>query len=502
MFSESGELIGIVTSQFTAGQNLNFAVPINYARGLLSSDNEMTLADAAIHYPREEPASQTAATSSQPNSTSAYAEQLKAAVKSSGVSYQSIDDDTWRIDYRDGTYLDAVTVFVSVLTDMALFQAIVAKQPTLTDGLAAKLLTLSWQQNLAKMGLDPSGDLLALQEFPIQMIDGETVNLVADAVAAAADEAAGVLVDIPVLKRLGDLTFISRGDEIDVIEVLGGAAIIRYQNSSWEEQDFDDVDRRQFFNESDSFSVALIDEASQIPIDSMPDIAMMNAREVSADVIEIMRGERNINGNRFTFLEYSANIEEFDVTYLGLYYSDASGTLQIVGWSTSNIFGETRGKIERFASGFFLTSQGGDALSSNVATLSGGNAAGELQAQFGLFVPDAAGNTSFVETRSIPNTAGQSFGWFIEVGAVSDPIWWTEQLMLPEAPASWGELESQANVSISRDRRTITTRDESEAIDGWIYNMWEVSEGNPSGQYSIRVTLSDGRSTAFLFAVE
>ena len=502
MFSESGELIGIVTSQFTAGQNLNFAVPINYARGLLSSDNEMTLADAAIHYPREEPASQTAATSSQPNSTSAYVEQLKAAVKSSGVSYQSIGDDTWRIDYRDGTYLDAVTVVVSVFTDMALFQAIVAKQPTSTDGLAAKLLTLSWQQNLVKIGLDPSGDLLALQEFPIQMIDGETVNLVADAVAAAADEAARVLVDIPVLKRLRDLTFISRGDEIDVIEVLGGAAIIRYQNSSWEEQDFDDVDGRLFFNESDLFFVALIDEASQIPIDSMPDIAMMNLREVGTDVIEIMRGERNINGNRFTFIEYSANIGDLEVAYLGLYYSDASGTLQIVGWSTSNIFGGTRGKIERFASGFFLTSQGGDALSSNVATLSGGSAAGELQAQFGLFVPDAAGNTSFVETRSIPNTAGQSFGWFIEVGAVSDPIWWTEQLMLPEAPASWGELGSQANVSISRDRRTITTRDESEAIDGWIYNMWEVIEDDPSGQYSIRVTLSDGRSTEFLFAVE
>ena len=30
-----------------------------------------------------------------------------------------------------------------------------------------------------------------------------------------------------------------------------------------------------------------------------------------------------------------------------------------------------------------------------------------------VFVPDAAGDTSFVETRSIPNTAGQSFGWFI-----------------------------------------------------------------------------------------
>ena len=358
MFNESGELVGIVTSQFTAGQNLNFAVPVNYARGLLSSDSEMTLADAAVRYPREGPASQPAATSSQADSDSAYVAQLKAVVEASGVSYQSIDDETWRIDYRDGTYLDAVTVVVFVYADMALFQATVAEQPTLTDGLAAKLLTLSWQQDLVKLGLDPDGDLLALQELPLQIIDGETVNRVADAVAAAADEAAGVLVGSPVLERLGDLTFLSTGDETEVIEVLGGAAIIRYQASSWEEQATDIVGAREFFNESESFFITLIEEASQIPIDSMPDIAVINAREgVRGDVTEIRRGGRNINGNRFTFIEFSASASGFDLTYLGLFYSDASGTLQILGWSTSNIFEDTRGKIEQFASGFSLTSQ-------------------------------------------------------------------------------------------------------------------------------------------------
>ena len=357
MFNESGELIGIVTSQFTAGQNLNFAVPVNYARGLLSSDSEMTLADAAVRYPREGPASQPAATSSQADSTSADVAQLKAVVEASGVSYQSIDDETWRIDYRDGTYLDAVTVVVFVYADMALFQATVAEQPTLTDGLAAKLLTLSWQQDLVKLGLDSDGDLLALQELPLQIIDGETVKRVADAVAAAADEAAGVLVGSPVLERLGDLAFLSTGDETEVIEVLGGAAIIRYQASSWEEQAIDFVGARQFFNESESFFITLVDEASQIPIDSMPDIAVLNARELGADVTEIRRGERNINGNRFTFIEYSASVSGFDLTYLGLFYSDASGTLQILGWSTSNIFEDTRGKIEQFASGFSLTPQ-------------------------------------------------------------------------------------------------------------------------------------------------
>ena len=144
MFNDSGELIGIVTSQFTAGQNLNFAIPINYARGLMSSNIEMTLADAAVQYPREGPPPQPAGTSSQAASTSAYVTQLKAVVEASGVSYERIDDDIWMINYRDGTYLDSVTVGVSVFADMALFQAIVADQPTLTDDLAAKLLTLSW----------------------------------------------------------------------------------------------------------------------------------------------------------------------------------------------------------------------------------------------------------------------------------------------------------------------------------------------------------------------
>jgi len=42
VLSASGEVIGIVASQQVAGQNLNFAVPINYARGLLQEVNRAT----------------------------------------------------------------------------------------------------------------------------------------------------------------------------------------------------------------------------------------------------------------------------------------------------------------------------------------------------------------------------------------------------------------------------------------------------------------------------
>ncbi len=44
LFNSSGEVIGIITYLFKSGQNINFAVPINYARGMISDQATKTLA--------------------------------------------------------------------------------------------------------------------------------------------------------------------------------------------------------------------------------------------------------------------------------------------------------------------------------------------------------------------------------------------------------------------------------------------------------------------------
>jgi len=45
LFNPSGEVIGIITFLFKSGQNINFAVPINYARGMIGDQASKTLAD-------------------------------------------------------------------------------------------------------------------------------------------------------------------------------------------------------------------------------------------------------------------------------------------------------------------------------------------------------------------------------------------------------------------------------------------------------------------------
>src|SRR5262245_26590764 len=45
LFNSSGEVIGVITSLLKSGQNINFAVPINYARGMIGDQPSRTLAD-------------------------------------------------------------------------------------------------------------------------------------------------------------------------------------------------------------------------------------------------------------------------------------------------------------------------------------------------------------------------------------------------------------------------------------------------------------------------
>ncbi len=58
LFNTAGEVIGIVAMQIREGQNLNFAIPIDYARGMLSANNPQPLASIyELEPPSEAPAS-------------------------------------------------------------------------------------------------------------------------------------------------------------------------------------------------------------------------------------------------------------------------------------------------------------------------------------------------------------------------------------------------------------------------------------------------------------
>jgi len=66
LFDNAGRLVGITSFKLRGGEALNFAVPINYVRGMLGGASRLTLAELATKYPK--PQSETLPAASASNS--------------------------------------------------------------------------------------------------------------------------------------------------------------------------------------------------------------------------------------------------------------------------------------------------------------------------------------------------------------------------------------------------------------------------------------------------
>jgi S1-C subfamily serine protease len=99
IFNVKGEVIGIAAATLAEGQNLNFAVPIDYAKGMLSSPSAPRSL-AAIYEPEPEPEkASTPATATAASPTSAVLDPVKREIADVGiVSFLERKLGTWRED--------------------------------------------------------------------------------------------------------------------------------------------------------------------------------------------------------------------------------------------------------------------------------------------------------------------------------------------------------------------------------------------------------------------
>ena len=107
-----------------------------------------------------------------------------------------------------------------------------------------------------------------------------------------------------------------------------------------------------FEHSSGEVSLSLIVERSEIPVEAMYGIALANGRVVDPEVRATRRGSRSVNGVQVGFQEMEATVDGIPFTLFGHYYSDSSGTIQITGWTTTNLIDEHRDTIERFVASF------------------------------------------------------------------------------------------------------------------------------------------------------
>lgn len=95
----------------------------------------------------------------------------------------------------------------------------------------------------------------------------------------------------------------------------------------------------------------LICEGIEIPLETLKTAAISNGREVSPD-LEIVRQEyRTVNGMKVLLLQMEGTMQGIRFTYFGYYFSNASGSLQFVTYTSKALFNKSEKELEELLNG-------------------------------------------------------------------------------------------------------------------------------------------------------
>lgn len=116
-----------------------------------------------------------------------------------------------------------------------------------------------------------------------------------------------------------------------------------------------------------------------------------------------------------------------------------------------------------------------------------------VDTEFGVF-----GECGLTPSTYVPWAVGEAFGWSVQVPD-GQPVAWREELVLPSAPQEW----SGSNfVDIKDDGRTAVTAGVDLPFDGELAHAWRLDDGDPPGDYELRLWIDGNLHQIFRFRVE
>lgn len=179
---------------------------------------------------------------------------------------------------------------------------------------------------------------------------GETVILYPDGTWKYSSTDEPALREIPVntdnfVKPL-DATF-----QVKSKSVPGAAVWISPKLWSFENGKGEDAAEYEFNLRNEDAYGMMITEGIEIPLLSLRDIAIENARRAAPD-LEIKKEEyRTVNGVKVLCLQMNATIRGIPFSYLNYYYSSKSGSIQLLTYTSANLFNGYRSRMEMLLNG-------------------------------------------------------------------------------------------------------------------------------------------------------
>lgn len=130
-----------------------------------------------------------------------------------------------------------------------------------------------------------------------------------------------------------------------------------YNESKWSKSDMKPSEATEFMlklKEQDGYCITVV-EKIEIPIENFSAIVLKSMKMRGAESVVVEKEEyRMVNGKRVLFMQFTATTSGMTFTYAGYYFSNESGTSQVLCYTSKNLFGQYKQEFMNMLNGFVV----------------------------------------------------------------------------------------------------------------------------------------------------
>ena len=332
MFNLEGELVGLTVSYLEDAQNINFVIPINYVRGMFSTTESYPLAELAINNTPQRNGS--ISNSSVANSLDSVMEELNDEYND---TFEKIDNRWYLLD-------EDFVLWNEIISDDIIFTTLYdgSINSDLTEEQFREILQANYVANFSKIGIDKDGDIVITNEIKLEnakddylVVLGSMFNL-QESLQGIAKKS--LFSNQTQNKQELNYTQSSNDTEVNYNE---DQFTFVYDESKWKVQPLEslgnDVAKLYLLGEGDTH-VTLIPETSELTFEYMGEAILTNMRSVDSNTEITEKGFRTVNDTELMWAYAEAETDGLKFTFYYHIYTGSAGSIQIVAWTTSNIF--------------------------------------------------------------------------------------------------------------------------------------------------------------------
>ena len=138
--------------------------------------------------------------------------------------------------------------------------------------------------------------------------------------------------------------------------ILKGRATIFYNPKKWKPKGDEEGGRTSFVHADGDAQAIVLTERIQMPIENLEKVAIDNAKLAAPDTVITHRETKRVNGLDIVAIQMKGTIQGTRFCYYNYYYSCEKGVIQILTFTSQNLFNEYKPDFEDFLNGLTLES--------------------------------------------------------------------------------------------------------------------------------------------------